>query len=121
MKSLFFALMILVLVAPVIAQENAECTVEPPAEATDVNFIGGTFPILDFYAEEIAACDDVDNISVNIQLPQSSDAQSEIRLAASAGGASPFDIIHGSNDFMVEVAAQGYLLPLNDLIEEYNE
>jgi multiple sugar transport system substrate-binding protein len=121
MKRFLIAILMLVLVVPVIAQENTECTVSAPDEPTDVNFIGGTFPILDFYAGEIGACDEVENLSVSVQLPQSSDAQSEIRLAASAGGASPFDIIHGSNDFIVEIAAQGYLLSLNDLIETYSD
>ncbi|MEL6403727.1 MAG: extracellular solute-binding protein [Chloroflexota bacterium] len=121
MKRLLLALAILALVIPTIAQDDDLCDVAAPSEPTEVNFIGGTFPILDFYAAELSECDDVENLSINTQLPQSSDAQSEIRLAASAGGSSPFDIIHGSNDFINEVAAQGYLLPLNDLIETYSE
>ena len=97
------------------------CHVEAPAEPVQVNFIGWTFPILDFYAGEIEGCNQVENLDVNAQVLQSADAQNEMRLAASSTGASPYDIIHGSNAFIGELATQGWLLPLNDLIAQYSE
>lgn len=123
MKKFFLVLAVLGLLVgiPIVAQESGSCNVASPAEPTQVNMIGWTFPILDFYASEIAACDSVENIDVNVQLLASADAQAGMRLAASNEGASPYDIIHGSNAFIGELASQGWLLPLNDLIEEYSE
>lgn len=121
-KGLFIiALLVLVVGVPFHAQDSAACDVAAPASAVDVTMIGWTFPILDFYASEIAACGDVENLTVTTQLLQSADAQSQMRLAASSTAASPYDIIHGSNNFINEMAAQGWLLPLNDLIEQYSE
>ena len=97
------------------------CEVDAPAEAVQVNFIGWTFPILDFYAGEIESCNQVENLDVNAQVLQSADAQAEMRLAASSTGASPYDIIHGSNAFIGELAAQGWLMPLNELIAQYSD
>ncbi|MDE0609349.1 MAG: extracellular solute-binding protein [Anaerolineaceae bacterium] len=97
------------------------CDVAAPAEPVQVNFIGWTFPILDFYASEIESCNQVENLDVNAQVLQSADAQNEMRLAASSTGASPYDIVHGSNAFIGELAALGWLMPLNDLIDEYSE
>ncbi len=118
-----FALLMLALVAsvPTMAQEAGECNVAAPAQAVQINVIGWTFPIMDFYAEELEKCGAVENITVNVQLLASADAQSEMRLAASSRGASPYDIIHGSNAFIGEMASLDWLLPLNDLIEQYSE
>jgi multiple sugar transport system substrate-binding protein len=118
---LVFALLGLIVSIPALAQDESVCNITPPAEPTQVDMIGWTFPILDFYASEIEKCGEVENIDVNVQLLASADAQSAMRLAASSEGASPYDIIHGSNAFIGELASQGWLLPLNDLIEEYND
>jgi ABC-type glycerol-3-phosphate transport system substrate-binding protein len=105
---------------PTFAQDSA-CNVAAPAGATQVSMIGWTFPIMDFYASEIEACGEVENIDVNVQLLQSADAQAQMRLAASSTGASPYDIVHGSNNFINELASLDWLMPLNDLIEQYSE
>ena len=115
---LLLALLTLLVPAAVMADGHG-CGVEAPEEAADVTFIGWTFPILDFYAEVIEGCDEVDNIDVTIQLLSSGDAQEQMRLAASSEGDSPYDIVHGSNNFINEIADTGWLLPLNDLIDEY--
>ena len=106
---------------PALAQESGACNIEAPAEPVQINMIGSTFPIMDFYAEEISKCDEVENLQVNVQLLPNADVQSEVRLAASNDGVSPYNIIHGSNAFIGELASRGYLLPLNDLIEAYSE
>jgi ABC-type glycerol-3-phosphate transport system substrate-binding protein len=120
MKMLLIVLALLaVLAAPALAQDGGSCNIPAPAQATSVTMIGWTFPILDFYAAEMAACNEVENLNVTTQLLQSADAQAQMRLAASGGGASPYAIIHGSNNFINEMAAQDWLLPLNDLIAAY--
>lgn len=125
MRKLFFSLLVLAIIASMgvvaMAQDAGACNVAAPAESTTVTMIGWTFPILDFYAAELEKCNQVDNLTVNTQLLQSADAQSEMRLAASSAGDSPYDIIHGSNNFIGELIAQGWLMPLNDLIDKYSE
>ena len=122
MKKLFVLLSLMaLLVVPSFAQDMGACNVEPPAEAVDVTMIGWTFPIMDFYGDELAACDSVDNINMTIQLLQSADAQSEMRLAASSAGDSPYDIVHASNGFITELIAADWVMPLNDLIDKYRD
>lgn len=123
MKTLFTVLAALALIisAPAFAQGEATCTVEAPSEATEINMIGWTFPLTDFYASELELCNEVNNLTVNTQLISNNDAQELVRLALSTGGNSPYDIVHLSNGQVGEWAGSGWLLPLNDLIEQYGE
>jgi ABC-type glycerol-3-phosphate transport system substrate-binding protein len=95
------------------------CNVEPPTEPVEINLMGWSFPITDFYAEELEKCNEVENITVNTQLLSGADAQEQVRLALSTGGDSPYDIVHGANGQVSEWGGPGWLLPLNDLVEKY--
>ncbi len=97
------------------------CDIAPPSEETEINLVGWSFPITDFYAEEVAKCDAVENLTVNTNLLASADAQEQVRLALSAGGDSPFDIVHGANGQVAEWGGPGWLMPLNDLIDKYRD
>lgn len=99
--------------------EAGACNVEPPAEETELNMIGWSFPITDFYADELMKCDDVENLNINTNLLASADAQEQVRLALSSGGDSPYDIVHSANAGVAEWAAVGWMMPLNDLVEKY--
>jgi multiple sugar transport system substrate-binding protein len=100
-------------------KDPAICNVAPPSDATEINMIGWSFPIMDFYADELMKCDDVENLDVNTSLLASADAQEQVRLALSAGGDSPFDIVHAANSGVAEWATVGWMLPLNDLVDKY--
>jgi ABC-type glycerol-3-phosphate transport system substrate-binding protein len=123
MKKLVFvvALLALLVSIPATAQDEGACMVEAPGEATEINMIGWSFPITDFYAAELEKCSEVENLTVNTQLLASTDAQEQVRLALSTGGDSPYDIVHFSNAQVGEWAGAGWMLPLNDLIEQYSE
>ena len=99
--------------------DPTECNLEAPAEEVEINMIGWSFPITDYYAEEVEKCDKVENLTVNANLLASADAQEQVRLALSAGGDSPYDIVHGANGQVGEWAGVGWILPLNDLIDKY--
>jgi len=99
--------------------EPLACKVEPPAESAEVNVIGWAFPITEFYAEEFKECDEVENLEVNVQLLDSASAQEQVRLALSGGGTSPFGVVHAANAQIIEWGSQGWLLPINDLVEKY--
>jgi len=99
--------------------DPTECNLDPPAEDVEINMIGWSFPITDFYADELKKCDKVDNITLNTSLLASADAQEQVRLALSAGGDSPYDIVHGANAQVGEWAAPGWMMPLNDLVDKY--
>jgi ABC-type glycerol-3-phosphate transport system substrate-binding protein len=101
--------------------DPTECNLEPPATATELNMIGWSFPITDLYAEEMEKCSKVENLTVNTNLLASADAQEQVRLALSAGGDSPYDIVHGANSQVGEWAGVGWMMPLNDLIEKYRD
>lgn len=122
MKKFFIVISLLALMigVPVVAQDDMDaCDLEAPADATEINMIGWSFPITDFYAEELEKCNEVDNLTVNTQLLASADAQEQVRLALSTGGDSPYDIVHGANGQVAEWGGPGWLMPLNDLVEEY--
>lgn len=97
------------------------CNVDAPAEAAEINMIGWTYPIVDYFAEELEKCNDVENIEVNTQALDSGSAHEQIKLALAAGGESPYDIIMTTEADIHEYNAEGWLLPLNDLIEKYGE
>jgi ABC-type glycerol-3-phosphate transport system substrate-binding protein len=95
------------------------CDIVPPSEQTEINMIGWSFPITDFYADELMKCDQVENLDINTNLLASADAQEQVRLALSAGGDSPYDIVHFANAQVGEWAGEGWFMPLNDLVEQY--
>jgi ABC-type glycerol-3-phosphate transport system substrate-binding protein len=99
--------------------DPTECNLEPPAEEVTINMIGWSFPITDLYAEELEKCDKVENINLNTNLLASADAQEQVRLALSAGGDSPYDIVHSANAGVAEWAAIGWMMPLNELVDKY--
>jgi multiple sugar transport system substrate-binding protein len=103
--------------APEVGVEG--CRVPSPAEATEINMIGWSFPITDFYATELTKCNEVENLIVNANLLASSDAKEQVRLALSAGGDSPYDIVHGANGEIAAWGGTGWTMPLNDLVEKY--
>jgi ABC-type glycerol-3-phosphate transport system substrate-binding protein len=101
--------------------DPTECNLEPPAEPVELNMIGWSFPITDYYAEEMEKCSKVENLTVNTNLLASADAQEQVRLALSSGGDSPYDIVHGANAQVGEWAGVGWMMPLNDLIDKYRD
>lgn len=104
-----------------VAVDPSACNVAAPAEPVEINLMGWSFPITDFYAEELEKCNEIENLTVNTQLLAGADAQEQVRLALSGGGDSPFDIVHGANGQVAEWGAPGWLMPLNDLIDKYRD
>lgn len=101
--------------------DPAACNVQPPDDSVTVNVYGWTFDIMDFYASELKKCGDVDNINVEVQLLDSVTVAEGVRLALSSGGESPYDIIHAANTELVEFGLEGWLQPLDDLIDKYRD
>ena len=121
MKRLVFLLALFALVIPVAAQDMGGCMLEAPESAATINMIGWTYPIIDFYADELEACNSVDNIDVNTQLLDSGAAHDQLRLALGAGGTSPYDIIMVTQGDIESYVAEGWMMPLNDLIDKYED
>lgn len=99
--------------------DPTECNLDSPASAAEINMIGWSFPITDYYADELMKCDKVENLTVNTNLLANNDAQEQVRLALSSGGDSPYDIVHASNTQVGEWAGVGWMMPLNDLVDKY--
>jgi len=115
-------LMLLLAIAGLVLSACVAPTAAPAAaEAVEINMMGWSFPITDFYAEELNKCNDVENVTVNAQLLASADAQEQVRLALSAGGDSPYDIVHGANGQVAEWGGAGWLMPINDLVDKYRD
>ncbi len=99
--------------------DPTECNLDAPAEAAEISMMGWSFPITDYYAEELEKCNKIENLTVNTNLLASADAQEQVRLALSTGADSPFDIVHGANGQVAEWGGPGWLMPLNDLVDKY--
>jgi len=99
--------------------DPTECNLDAPETAVEINMIGWSFPITDYYAEELEKCSRVDNIDVNVQLLDGTSAQEQVNLALSAGGDSPYDIVHGANGQIADWGGPGWIMPLNDLVDKY--
>lgn len=122
MKKLLTLLALLLLALPNLAQDDMDpCVLDPPMEAAELNFIGWAFPITEFFAAELEKCNEVDNVTVNVQLLDSASAEEQTNLALAGGGDSPWAILHTTPTRMVVLSEFDALLPLNDLVEQYRE
>lgn len=55
--------------------DPTECNLEAPAEAVEINMMGWSFPITDYYAEELEKCNKIENLTVNTNLLAGPDAR----------------------------------------------
>ena len=101
--------------------DETKCNLGAPDAPTTINVLGWPFPIMDYYTDKFKECSQVKNITVNVQKLDFTAVNDSIRLALSGGGESPYDIVHGSNPEIIDFGGQGWLLPLNDLIDKYSE
>ncbi|MCH8983504.1 MAG: extracellular solute-binding protein [Acidobacteria bacterium] len=104
-----------------VSVDPTACNIDPPAEPVTINLLGWGFAATEFYAAELAKCDDVENITTAIELPDYTTAVESVRLGLAAGGDSPWDIIHVTNPEATEFGSAGWLLPLDDLIDKYRD
>lgn len=98
-----------------------QCNVKPPASNVTVHFYGWTFPIMDYYANELKQCSSVKNITVTTQLLDSATVDQQVALALGSGSTSPYDIIHASNPEIDLWGLNGWLRPLDGLIKKYGK
>ena len=84
-----------------------------------IDLIGWEFPVVVQCAEELGDCE-AGNYSFNIQFLDSTQATEQMNLDLSTGSPN-FEIIQASNNVIGELANQGRLYPLNDLIEKYRD
>jgi len=122
MKNLLILFALLLLVAPSMAQDDMDpCVLDPPMEAAEINFMGWAFPITEFFAAELEKCNEVENLTVNIQLLDSPTAEEQANLALSGGGDSPWAILHTVPSRIVNLSGFDALQPLNDLVDQYRD
>ncbi len=121
MRKLLGLMIVLLLALPIIADDMDPCELDAPMEEAEINFMGWAFPITEYFAAELEKCDEVDNLTVNIQLLDSPSAEEQANLALAGGGDSPWAILHTVPARMVTLSEFDALLPLNDLVEKYRE
>ncbi len=98
---------------------SAQFNIEAPLVETDIDIIGWTFPLTDFYKEEFQKLEAIDNLNINIQFLNNTGAQEQVRLALSGGKKSPYEIVHASNSQISEWGYAGWLMSLDGLVEKY--
>lgn len=96
-----------------------ECPIPNPEETVELDVMGWEFPIITAFADELEECTD-GNYELNYQFLDSTEARNAMTQDA-ATGAPTFELYQGSNAFIGELANQGFLMPLNDLVEKYSD
>ncbi|MEO0491921.1 MAG: extracellular solute-binding protein [Actinomycetota bacterium] len=96
-----------------------ECAIPNPEETVELDVMGWEFPIITAFADELDECTD-GNYELNYQFLDSTEARNAMTQDA-ATGAPTFELYQGSNAFIGELANQGFLMPLNDLVEKYRD
>jgi len=94
-----------------------ECPILEPAEAISVDLMGWEFPVTEQFASEFEECNS-DNLTVNVQLLASEDAQNAITLDLGTGEPA-YEIVHLTNS-TVGVHAEN-LVDLGPLVEKYSD
>ncbi len=97
------------------------CNVPVPDSPVTITYFGWPFEIMEFYAAEMEKCGEIENIDVDVQFLDFTAVTEQVELALSGGGDSPYDILHMSN---VEISAwgnNGWMYPLDDLIDKYRD
>ena len=94
-----------------------ECAIPNPEETVELDVMGWEFPIISQFADELDECTE-GNYELNYQFLDSTEARSAMTQDA-ATGAPTFELYQGSNAFVGELANQGFVMPLNDLVEKY--
>ena len=94
-----------------------ECPIYAPSESVTIDLLGWEFPVTDEIRKEIEECDS-DNLSINVQLLASQDAQDQIALDLSTGSPE-FEIIHATDSTVGQHSAS--LVDLTPFIEKYRD
>lgn len=96
------------------------CTITAPGTPTTISYLGWPQTLMDAYGKEMQTCSS-DNLTINLRTLDNSTAVQQMQLAFSGGGTSPYDIVQMANGSIATIGGQGWLLPLNDLVEKYRE
>ena len=96
-----------------------ECNIPNPAEEIEIDAMGWEFPIVSAYADELEECAE-GNYTFNLQFLDSVEARNAMTQDA-ATGSPTFELYQGSNAFITELGNQGFLTPLNDLVDKYRD
>ena len=98
-----------------------DCAIEPPAEPLQVTYLGWPAPLFDVYTSVLDSCNEVDNVSVDVRTMDNASAIEQMSLSFASGGGSPYAIVQQSNSSIQQNVWQGWLTPLDDLVEKYRE
>ncbi|MCF7944142.1 MAG: extracellular solute-binding protein [Spirochaetia bacterium] len=128
LRKLFFVAMVICFLVPGLVfasgdqEESADSggIISPETQQT-IDMMGWRYPITEFYAKELEKSNSVKNLRVNTQLLDSGSAKEQVRLALSGSGESPYEIVHADDALVIELASEGWLMPLDDLIEKYKD
>jgi multiple sugar transport system substrate-binding protein len=72
-----------------------------------------------FYGEQMAKCGDPARLEIRHQMLPYEELVSQATISLSSGSTSRYQLIHVSDNLLVEWASKGWLAPLDDLIGKY--
>ena len=98
---------------------HAECQVAAPAQNSQINIISYPSPGMPFFGQQMTKCSDAPRLQVRHQMLPYEELVNQATISLSSGAASRYQLIHVSDNLLVEWASKGWLAPLDDLVQKY--
>jgi len=100
------------------AVSSADCQVDAPAKRTRINILSNSFPVVDYFADEMKKCgENARTLQMRARLtPEHLELK---KLALPAKGNAPYQIMQVSNSDFEEFVAKGWVAPITDLVAKY--
>lgn len=95
------------------------CPISPPSSEVNIPLIAFRATVTEYLTQQMRACNDVHNISVDPKLVGWSQLMEQTNIVTQSGGTSPFDVLHSYNAKLPELVHRGALLPLDAYFKKY--
>jgi multiple sugar transport system substrate-binding protein len=100
---------------------HESCNISPPAHTPRIDIISYPSPGMPFFGEQMANCTQPGRLEIRHQMLPYEELVSQATISLSSGSASRYQLIHVSDNLLIEWASRGWLSPLDDLVGKYRE
>lgn len=98
---------------------HADCQIVLPERAVKVNVISYPSPGMPFYGEQMTKCSAPGHLEVRHQTLPYEELVSQATISLSSKDVSRYQLLHVSDNLLIEWASKGWLTPLDDLVRKY--
>lgn len=98
---------------------HGDCHVSIPQQRTRINIVSYPSPGMPFFGEQMAKCSEPPGLVVHHEMLPYEELVSQATISLSSNSVSRYQLIHVSDNLLVEWASKGWLAPLDDLVRKY--